>query len=236
MSLSCPDCGPEGGVSLRDGTPRCQSCARRLVDNNAPGNAPTQAGLKLRLVHEATKTLIALPESGTLAIGREGSPLAKLLENDLGISRRHAEIVASGGGYLLRHLAPSNQTELLAPSPRTQRTLLAPGASERLEAGHRIRLQTHFLLVEAVPPPREEEPKRDAQRPTPTPSGARSDTPPPTPSGAQAVTPPPPPEADTKPARCKSCSHSHAITPAVDAYGTWACENCLEPNQAAVPR
>ena len=236
MSLSCPDCGPEGGVSLRDGTPRCQSCARRLVGNNAPGNAPTQAGLKLRLVHEATKTLIALPESGTLAIGREGSPLASLLESDLGISRRHAEIVASGGGYLLRHLAPSNQTELLAPSPRTQRTLLAPGASERLEAGHRIRLQTHFLLVEAVPlpprrpepppppPPREEEPKRDAQRPTPTPSGA------------QAVTPPPPPMQEAKPARCKSCGHSHAITPTVDEFGKWSCEECLHPNQAEVAR
>ena len=236
MSLSCPDCGPEGGVSLRDGTPRCPKCGRPLPDGAAASSPAPQAGTRLRLVHEATKTLIALPESGTLAIGREGSPLASLLESDLGISRRHAEIVASGGGYLLRHLAPSNQTELLAPSPRTQRTLLAPGASERLEAGHRIRLQTHFLLVEAVPPPREEEPKRDAQRPTPTPSGAQADTPPPTPSGAQAVTPPPPPMQEAKPARCKSCSHSHAITPAVDANGTWACENCLEPNQAAVAR
>jgi predicted component of type VI protein secretion system len=185
--------------------------------------------LKLRLVHEATKTLIALPESGTLAIGREGSPLSKLLENDLGISRRHAEIVVSGGGYLLRHLAPQNETELLPPAPRTQRTLLAPGASERLEAGHRIRLQSQFLLVEAVPqrepkPIRVDEPKRDTRTASPTPSGAQADTPLPT------------PEADTKPARCKYCSHSHAITPAVDAYGTWACENCLEPNQAAVAR
>ena len=234
MSLSCPDCGPEGGVSLRDGTPRCQSCARRLVGNNAPGNAPTQAGLKLRLVHEATKTLIALPESGTLAIGREGSPLASLLESDLGISRRHAEIVASGGGYLLRHLAPSNQTELLAPSPRTQRTLLAPGASERLEAGHRIRLQTHFLLVEAVPlpprqpepppPPREEEPKRDAQRPTPTPSGAQADT------------PPPPPMQESKSVTCRDCRHSQDVTGQVDAFGVWVCENCSAENRVAVAR
>ena len=234
MSLSCPDCGPEGGVSLRDGTPRCQSCARRLVDNNAPGNAPTQAGLKLRLVHEATKTLIALPESGTLAIGREGSPLAKLLENDLGISRRHAEIVASGGGYLLRHLAPSNQTELLAPSPRTQRTLLAPGASERLEAGHRIRLQTHFLLVEAVPlpprqtepppPPREEEPKPDAQRPTPTPSGAQADTPPPT------------PVPNLKSVTCRDCRQSQDVTGQVDVFGVWVCENCSAENRVAVAR
>ena len=224
MSLSCPDCGPDGGVSLRDGTPRCQSCARRLVDNNAPGNAPTQAGLKLRLVHEATKTLIALPESGTLAIGREGSPLAKLLENDLGISRRHAEIVASGGGYLLRHLAPSNQTELLAPSPRTQSTLLAPSASERLEAGHRIRLQTHFLLVEAVPPPCEEEPKRDAQRPTPTPSGA------------QAVTPPPTPVPDLKSVTCGDCSQIQDVTGQVDAFGVWVCENCSAENRVAVAR
>ena len=220
MSLTCPECE----TVCEPGKPRCPKCGRPLPDGAAASSPAPQAGTRLRLVHEATKTLIALPESGTLAIGREGSPLASLLESDLGISRRHAEIVASGGGYLLRHLAPRNETELLAPAPRTQRTLLAPGASERLEAGHRIRLQTHFLLVEAVPPPREEEPKRDTQTASPTPSGAQADTPPPT------------PEADTKPARCKSCSHSHAITPAVDAYGTWACENCLEPNQAAVAR
>ena len=233
MSVSCPDCGPEGGVSLRDGTPRCKSCARRLVDNDPPGNAPTQAGLKLRLVHEATKTLIALPESGTLAIGREGSPLASLLASDLGISRRHAEIVASGGGYLLRHLAPSNQTELLAPAPRTQRMLLGRDASERLEAGHRIRLQSHFLLVEAVPlpprqteppPPREEEPKRDAQPPTPTPSGAQADTPPPT------------PVPESKSVTCRDCRHSQDVTGQVDALGVWVCENCSAENRVAVAR
>ena len=230
MSLTCPECE----TVCEPGKPRCPRCGRPLPDGAAASSPAPQAGTRLRLVHEATKTLIALPESGTLAIGREGSPLASLLESDLGISRRHAEIVASGGGYLLRHLAPSNQTELLAPSPRTQSTLLAPSASERLEAGHRIRLQTHFLLVEAVPlpprepepppPPREEEPKRDAQRPTPTPSGA------------QAVTPPPPPMQEAKPARCKSCGHSHAITPTVDENGTWSCEGCLHLNQAEVAR
>ena len=229
MSLSCPDCGPEGGVSLRDGTPRCQSCARRLVGNNASGNAPTQAGLKLRLVHEATQTLIALPESGTLAIGREGSPLASLLASDLGISRRHAEIVASGSGYLLRHLAPSNQTELLAPSPRTQRTVLAPGASERLEAGHRIRLQSQILLVEAVPqrepePTRVDEPKRDTQNASPTPTGAQADT------------PPPPPRPDLKSVTCRDCRHSQDVTGQVDAFGVWVCENCSAENRVAVPR
>lgn len=235
MSLSCPDCGPGGGVTYRDGIPRCASCARRLVDNSRPGNAPTQAGLKLRLVHEATKTLIALPESGTLAIGREGSPLASLLASDLGISRRHAEIVASSGGYLLRHIASNNQTELLASSPRTQRTLLAPGASERLEAGHRIRLQTHFLLVEAVPPPREEEPKRD---PLPSEEEPKRDAqrPTPTPSGAQAVTPPPTPVPESKSVTCRNCRHSQDVTGQVDAFGVWVCENCSAENQVAVAR
>jgi hypothetical protein len=188
--------------------------------------------LKLRLVHEATKTLIALPESGTLAIGREGSPLAKLLETDLGISRRHAEIVVSSGGYLLCHLAANNQTELLAPSPRTQRTLLAPGASERLEAGHRIRLQTQFLLVEAVPlpprqtepppPPREEEPKRDPL--------------PPTPPKAQTDTPPPTPVPESKSVTCRDCRHSQDVTGQVDAFGVWVCENCSAENRVAVAR
>jgi len=234
MSLSCPDCGPGGGVTYRDGIPRCASCARRLIDNNAP-RAAAQTGTTLRLVHEATKTLIALPESGTLAIGREGSPLARLLESDLGISRRHAEIEARGGIYLLRHLAPQNETELLAPAPRSQRTLLGRDASERLEAGHRIRLQTHFLLVEAVPPPREEEskrdplpreeePKRDAQRPTPTPSGA------------QAVTPPPTPVPESKSVTCRNCRHSQDVTGQVDAFGVWVCENCSAENQVAVAR
>ena len=232
MSLTCPECE----TVCEPGKPRCPRCGRPLPDGAAASSPAPQAGTRLRLVHEATKTLIALPESGTLAIGREGSPLASLLESDLGISRRHAEIVASGGGYLLRHLAPSNQTELLAPSPRTQRTLLAPGASERLEAGHRIRLQTHFLLVEAVPPPREEEPKRDAQRPTPTPSGAQADTPPPTPSGAQAVTPPPTPLPESKSVTCRDCRHSQDVTGQVDAFGVWVCENCSAENRVAVAR
>jgi hypothetical protein len=232
MSLSCPDCGPESGVSLRDGTPRCQRCARRLVDNSTPGNAPTQAGLKLRLVHEATKTLIALPESGTLAIGREGSPLAGLLASDLGISRRHAEIVASSGGYLLRHIASNNQTELLAPSPRTQCTLLAPGASERLEVGHRIRLQTHFLLVEAVPlPPREPEPAPTGQtaepKDKPRPQRAEEQT---------QATSPPPPVVGPSAVICRNCRHSQDVTGQVDAFGVWVCENCSAENQVAVAR
>ena len=230
MSLSCPECE----TVCEPGKPRCPRCGRPLPDGAAASSPAPQAGTRLRLVHEATKTLIALPESGTLAIGREGSPLASLLESDLGISRRHAEIVASGGGYLLRHLAPSNQTELLAPSPRTQRTLLAPGASERLEAGHRIRLQTHFLLVEAVPlpprqpepppPPREEEPKRDAQRPTPTPSGAQADT------------PPPPPRPDLKSVTCGDCRQIQDVTGQLDAFGVWVCENCSAENRVAVAR
>ena len=231
MNLSCTDCGPEGGVTYRAGIPRCASCAQPLGGGNSRGNATAQTGTTLRLVHEATKTLIALPESGTLAIGREGSPLAGLLASDLGISRRHAEIVASSGGYLLRHIASNNQTELLAPSPRTQCTLLAPGASERLEVGHRIRLQTHFLLVEAVPlPPREPEPPppRRESEPKLEPLPQRAE------EQAQA-TPPPPREADFKSVTCK-CGHVQDATGQVDAYGTWVCENCNRENQIAVAR
>lgn len=227
MSLSCPDCKN----ACQPGLPRCPDCGCKLPGAKAPASAPSHAGAKLRLVHEATKTLIALPESGTLAIGREGSPLAGLLASDLGISRRHAEIVASSGGYLLRHIASNNQTELLAPSPRTQRTLLAPGASERLEVGHRIRLQTHFLLVEAVPlPPREPEPAPTGQTAEP------KDKPLPQRAEEQSqATPPPPREADFKSVTCK-CGHVQDATGQVDAYGTWVCENCNRENQIAVAR
>ena len=227
MSLTCPECE----TVCEPGKPRCPRCGRPLPDGAAASSPAPQAGTRLRLVHEATKTLIALPESGTLAIGREGSPLARLLESDLGISRRHAEIVASSGGYLLRHIASNNQTELLAPSPRTQCTLLAPGASERLEVGHRIRLQTHFLLVEAVPlPPREPEPAPTGQTAEP------KDKPRPQRAEEQAqATPPPPREADFKSVTCK-CGHVQDATGQVDAYGTWVCENCNRENQIAVAR
>jgi hypothetical protein len=232
MNLSCTDCGPEGGVAYRDGIPRCASCAQPLGGRNSRGSATAQTGTTLRLVHEATKTLIALPESGTLAIGREGSPLAGLLASDLGISRRHAEIVASSGGYLLRHIASNNQTELLAPSPRTQRTLLAPGASERLEVGHRIRLQTHFLLVEAVPlPPRKPEPSPTGQtaEPKDKPLPQRADEQP-------QASPPPPPVVDPSAGICRNCRYSQDVTGQVDAFGVWVCDNCSAENQVAVAR
>lgn len=229
MSLSCPDCKR----ACQPGLPRCPACGCRLPMSEDPAGAPSHAGAKLRLVHEASQTRIPLPESGALAIGREASPLAKLLESDLGISRRHAEVISGSSGYLLRHIAVNNQTELVAPSPGTQRTLLGPGASERLEAGHRILLQTQCLLVEAVQePPREPEPPPPPRRER----DPKREPLPPTPPEPRHEAPPPPREADLNAVICRECRHRQDVTGQVDAYGVWVCENCSAENQGAVAR
>jgi hypothetical protein len=73
-------------------------------------------------------------------------------------------------------------------------------------------------------PTRVDEPKRDTQNASPTPTGAQADT------------PPPPPRPDLKSVTCRDCRHSQDVTGQVDAFGVWVCENCSAENRVAVAR
>lgn len=75
---------------------------------------------------------LALPEEGTVVIGRSRTCMVTLASPDA--SRRHAEIVAVPGGYLLRDLGSTNGT--FVNGQRADERTLAGG--DRIEIGNEL--------------------------------------------------------------------------------------------------